>query len=117
MAELEFDMEAEEAATLVDSDEEAAALEEFIDDHEDLAEEPSEAACSDFVDAGSQPIDPKTAAPEETREISAAIKLLRSQEYLQNIQDHLRICKICILLPHSNLGNFTNLRQNFVDFC
>ena len=95
MAELVFDMEAEEAATLVDSDEEAAALEEFIDDHEDLAEEPSEAACSDFVDAGSQPIDSKNAAaPDETQERSAAIKLLRSQDYLQDIQENLRFFSI-----------------------
>ena len=97
MAELVFDMEAEEAATLVDSDEEAAALEEYIDDHEDLAEEPSEAAGSDFVDAGSQPIDPKNAAaPDETQERSAAIKLLRSQDYLQDIQENLRLSQFCL---------------------
>ena len=90
MVELVFDMEAAEAAeTIVDSDEEAP-LEDFIDDHEHSAEEPSELAGSDFIDAGSQPIDPKTAAPRETEEMSAAIKLLRSQEYLQSIQDNLR---------------------------
>ena len=91
MADLEFDMDAAEAAeTILDSDEEAAALEEYVDDHEDSAEEPSELAGSDFIDAGSQPIDPKNAAaPDETQERSAAIKLLRSQDYLQDIQENL----------------------------
>ena len=95
MADLVFDMDAAEAAeTIIDSDEEAAALEEYVDDHEDSAEEPSELAGSDFIDAGSQPIDPKTAAPKETEEMSSAIKLLRSQEYLQSIQDNLRFREI-----------------------
>ena len=39
-----------------------------------------------------------------------------SLDFAPKIIEFFRIYKICILLHRSNLGNFANLRQNFVDF-